>query len=69
VTCTRCGSLSIRKFKGEVAILLPEPENRSESTVLVWPELVICMACGFAEFVIPGRELRLLAAKPDSTTG
>jgi len=58
--CPSCGSKSPRKFKGEISILLPGFKNRLEPTVCVWPEFVICLHCGAAQFTVPERELRLL---------
>jgi ribosomal protein L37E len=58
--CTSCGSGDLRKYKGEIAIKLAEHQNVEES-VFVFPELVVCLACGFARFTVPERELRLLA--------
>jgi hypothetical protein len=60
MTCKSCGSKKVRNYKAEIAILLPEPENRAEPTVLVWVEVAVCSACGVAQFAVPNRELRLL---------
>jgi len=58
--CTSCGSTNLRKFKGEVTMLPPVP-NTIEPTVFVWPEFVVCLSCGLAQFSVPGAELRILA--------
>jgi hypothetical protein len=68
MVCTSCGSNNLRKFKGEVSILLPRFEDRFEPTVLAQPEFVICLACGVAQFTVLDRELRLLL-KTDADAG
>jgi hypothetical protein len=59
--CKSCGSQNLRGFKGELAMLLPGAEKLVEPTVLVWSEFVVCLACGAGQFVVPERELHLLA--------
>jgi len=66
--CTSCGSENLRKFKAEIGIVLPGFLRLFDPTVFVWPELVVCLACGTAQFAVPERELRLLA-KADSSPG
>jgi hypothetical protein len=61
--CKSCGSQNLRKFKGELAVLLPGAEKLAEPTVLVWSELLVCLACGAGQFVVPERELRMLAER------
>ena len=59
--CQVCGSQEQRKFPAEVVINFPGVENLKESPVLVFPQLLICIHCGRAEFAMPEAELRLLA--------
>jgi hypothetical protein len=68
MSCKSCGSKKVRRFKAEIAILLPGYETLIEPTVFVWPELVVCPACGVAQFAVPERELRLLL-KEDTAKG
>jgi hypothetical protein len=56
--CTSCGSENLRRFKGEMAIRFPELEKIDGPPVWVFPELVVCLACGAGLFVVPGAELR-----------
>jgi len=67
MACASCDATNLRKFMGEVAILLPGP-NAVEPTVFVWPEFVICLSCGLAQFSVPKAELRILA-KGSPTSG
>ena len=58
--CTSCGSENVTKFGGEVGVA----GDIDELPVFVFPELVICLACGVAQFVVPEAELRRLARDP-----
>jgi predicted nucleic-acid-binding Zn-ribbon protein len=59
--CKSCGSENLGKFTGEIAIHFRGLQNINEAHVWVFPELVVCLNCGFAEFAVPETELRLLA--------
>lgn len=62
VMCTNCESAKQKKFQAEIAIhLLPGLRNIDKSAVFVFPEIVVCLACGTAKFTVPEAELRLLA--------
>jgi len=65
MSCILCGSKKLRSFRGEIAVHLPGLENIDEPAVFIFPELVLCLACGFARFAVPEAELRHLAAKAD----
>ena len=59
--CKLCGSTSQRKFIGEMGIHFPELKNIDKPVVWICPELVVCLDCGTAEFVVPEAELEELA--------
>lgn len=59
--CNSCGSVNLRKFSGEIAIHFPELKNIDKPVVWVFAELVVCMDCGTAEFIMSESELRQLA--------
>jgi hypothetical protein len=59
--CKSCHSLNNREFPAEINIHFPGLENLTEPTVFVFPKLLVCLDCGFAEFSIPETELPLLA--------
>ena len=59
MSCSACHS-GRRKFNAEVCIHAPGIENLDKPPVMVFPELCVCVDCGFAEFVIGDRELQLL---------
>ena len=58
--CKSCGSENLRGFTGEIAIHFSGLKNINEPHVWVFPALVVCLNCGFAEFTVPETELRLL---------
>jgi hypothetical protein len=49
-----------------MAIHFPGLKNSDKPVVWVFPELVVCLDCGTAEFAVPEAELRQLA-KGDAT--
>ncbi len=59
--CKSCGSANQSKFTAETAIHFPGLKNIDKPVVWVFPELVVCMNCGTAEFPVPKAELRELA--------
>jgi predicted nucleic-acid-binding Zn-ribbon protein len=58
--CKSCGSKNLGKFTGEIAIHFSGLENINEPHVFVFPELLVCLNCGFAEFAVTETELRRL---------
>jgi len=58
--CKSCGSETLGKFTGEIAIHFSGLENINEPHVFVFPELLVCLNCGFAEFAVTETELRRL---------
>ena len=68
MSCKSCGSVNQRKFIGEIGIHLPGPKNIDKPVLWVFPEVVVCLDCGAAEFAVPEAELRQLA-KGDAPTG
>jgi hypothetical protein len=59
--CRSCGSANQRKFIGEMGIRSPGLKGLDKPIVWVFPELIVCVGCGTAEFVVPEAELRVLA--------
>jgi len=49
-----------------MALHAPGLKNIDEPVVWVFPELIVCLDCGAAEFAVPEAELQLLA-KGDAT--
>ena len=67
--CKSCGSVNQNKFIGEMGIRSPGLKNIEKPTVWVFPELVVCMDCGIAEFVVPEAKLRVLAKGDAAAAG
>jgi hypothetical protein len=67
--CKSCGSINQSKFNAEMGIHFPGLKNISKPVVWVFPELVVCLDCGIAEFAVPEAELRLLAKGDAASAG
>ena len=57
----KCESLHQGKFGGEMGIRSLGLKTIDYPVVWVFPELVVCLDCGWAEFVVPEPELPVLA--------
>jgi hypothetical protein len=58
--CKSCGSVNQKKFSAEMRIHFPELKDIDDPVVWVFPEVVVCLDCGTAEFAVPEAELRHL---------
>jgi hypothetical protein len=47
-------------FNSEIAIHFPGLEGLDKPIVWIFPKLVVCLHCGFAEFAVPEREMQVL---------
>ena len=47
-------------FNSEIAIHFPGLEGLDKPIVWVFPKVVVCFHCGFAEFAVPEREMQVL---------
>jgi hypothetical protein len=59
-TCPSCGSVNQSRFPTEMAIHFPGVKNVNKPTVLVFPEVLVCLDCGVSEFTVPETELCVL---------
>lgn len=66
MSCKSCRSENQTEFNGELAIHFPGLEGLDKPIVWVFPKLLVCLNCGFTEFVVPETELRRLV-KGDAT--
>ncbi len=60
MSCKSCQSDNQYKFNGEVAIHFPGLQGLDKPIVWVFPQILVCLKCGFTEFVVPETELRRL---------
>jgi hypothetical protein len=67
--CTSCGSVNQKKFIGEMGIRSSGLKGLNKPIVWVFPELIVCLDCGTAEFVVPEAELRVLAKGDAAAAG
>src|SRR5437667_1636158 len=58
--CKLCHSVQQSNFKTEINIHFPGPKNLNKSSVWAFPTLLVCLNCGFTEFVLDRRELARL---------
>ena len=54
------------EFASEISVHIVGLENVDKPTVMVFPKLLTCIDCGFTEFRMPEKELRLLTKGPAS---
>jgi hypothetical protein len=67
--CKSCGSVNQKKFSAEMGIHFPELKDIDKPVVWVFPEVVVCLDCGTAEFAVPEAELRQLAKADAAAAG
>ena len=60
MSCRSCTSENQKEFGSEINIHFPGRQGLDKAAVLVFPELVVCVDCGFTEFTLPEAELHLL---------
>ncbi len=60
VPCKSCGSVYQKTFSAEMGIQFLGLKNIDKPTVWVFPEVIVCLNCGMAEFSVPKDELRQL---------
>jgi predicted nucleic-acid-binding Zn-ribbon protein len=58
--CKECGSGNQREFVAETNIHTSTRKNLEKVAVLVFPEVLVCLDCGFTEFILAETDLRLL---------
>lgn len=67
MSCRSCQSKNQRVYESEVNIHFPEIDNVKKSPVLAFPNLVICLDCGFVESTITNSELQELVERTRET--
>lgn len=59
--CKKCGSEDQTEFGAEINVHFPGGEGREKAAVLLFPRLLVCLECGFTEFVISETDLPRLS--------
>lgn len=63
MTCKSCTSKNREAFSAEINVHFGGWEGLKKPSVLVFPKLLVCLDCGFAEFAVPETELARLAGR------
>jgi hypothetical protein len=58
--CKSCLGVNLKTFNGEMAVHFPGRAGLNKPIVWVFSTVVVCLHCGFTEFVVPARELCVL---------
>ena len=64
-----CSSVNQQKFSAEIGIHFLGLKEINKPVVWVFPEIVVCLDCGTAEFTVPESELRQLAKGDAAAAG
>lgn len=57
--CLSCG-LRTQTFNSEIALHFSGLDGLNKPIVWVFPKVLVCLDCGFAEFAIPDEQLKTL---------
>jgi len=65
MSCKSCLSNHQSNLSAELAIHFPGLRGLDKPIVWESPKLLVCLDCGFTEFVVPDAELRVLREEPE----
>jgi hypothetical protein len=68
MSCPSCRSSNQAEFPTEMLVHFGGFKNLNKPGVLVYPRLLVCLQCGFAQTTIPASELAQLAAENPTRT-
>ena len=60
VNCALCATSNQMECPTEINIHFRNPESLARLNVFVFPEVFVCLGCGFTQFILPESELRAL---------
>ena len=69
MSCKRCASGGLKVFGAELAIHFPGWQGLDKPHVLVFSDLMVCLKCGLAEFVLTGAQVEQLKCDPAQSCG
>lgn len=58
--CAICASDDLQAFNAELAVHFSGWEGLNKRPVLVYPDMIVCLACGHVEFELPAEHLERL---------
>jgi|SRR5690348_9029188 hypothetical protein len=61
MACKACGSINEQKLNGEINLHFPGIEGLDKPTVWVFPQVIVCLDCGYAQFSVQQPELKRIA--------
>jgi hypothetical protein len=64
MSCKSCSSGNLRNFPTEIAVHL---KGIGRPHVFVFPEILVCLNCGFSELEVAEDKLKVLAEDPSVT--
>lgn len=64
-TCRSCSSEERQSFGGEVALHFHGLDGLNKPIVWMFPEILVCLNCGFAEFMVPDEQKKTLGNPPE----
>jgi hypothetical protein len=64
MSCPTCASARQAEYSFEMMVHRDGLKNIDNSSVLVIQKALICLDCGFSQFIVPKSELALLASDP-----
>jgi hypothetical protein len=56
--CRSCASENQTELGAEINIHFPGRKGLDKPAVMVFPKVVVCLDCGFTQFMLPRTELR-----------
>ena len=59
MSCNSCSSTNLRRVRAEIALHLKDIDRPH---VFVFPEILVCLKCGFTELVMEENTLKVLVA-------
>ena len=60
MSCKACGASLNYEMRTEMVLHFPGYKNLDKPQLLIFPDVLICLSCGSAEFSIPEEELSLI---------
>ena len=61
--CKNCGSEQLTEYGSEINVQFPAYSDLGKQAVLLFPNLLVCLKCGFTEFTLSQSDLPLLSRR------